>query len=66
MNYQLENGATALMIAAQHGHLAAVHSLIAAKADPNLKASNGMTAMMLANLHRHREVIDVLKKSGAR
>ena len=66
VNSQLENGATPLMLAAQHGHLGAVHSLIAANADLNLKASNGMTALMLANLYRYKEVIDLLKKAGAK
>ena len=35
--------------------MAVVHSLIAANADLNLKASNGMTALMLANLYRYKK-----------
>jgi ankyrin repeat protein len=62
----LENGATALMMAAQHGHLGAVHTLISANADLNLKASNGMTALMLANRYRYKEIIELLRKSGAK
>ena len=64
-DYQLENGATALMIAAQHGHLRAVYTLIAAKVNLNLKTSNGMTALMLAERYRFSEVAEILRKSGA-
>jgi ankyrin repeat protein len=62
----LENGATALMLAAQHGYLGAVHALIAAKADLNFRAKNGVTALALAERYRHRETIELLKKSGAK
>lgn len=66
VNYQLENGATALMLAVQNGHLGAVHSLIAANANLNIKASNGVTPLMLAERYRYREIIELLKKSGAK
>ena len=52
--------------AAEQGHLGAAYSLIAANADPNLKASNGMTAMMLANHYRYKEIVELLKKAGAK
>jgi ankyrin repeat protein len=54
------------MLAAQHGHLSVVYVLLAANADLNIKASNGATALTLANAYRHGEVVEMLKKAGAR
>lgn len=67
VNYQAESsGATPLMVAVQHGHYNATYALIAAKADLNLKAKNGMTALGFANHYRYKDIVDLLKKSGAK
>ena len=69
VNYQLENGATALMLAAQLGHLGAVHTLLAANANPNLKASNGDVpggiADLTAALSIRESVIDLNNRAYA-
>jgi len=66
VDHQLENGATALMLAAQHGHLDVIYVLLSAKADVNIEASNGATALTLANVHRHFKAVEMLKRAGAR
>ncbi len=54
------------MIASQHGHLAIVELLVAAKADVNAQNEpHGATALHLAIDTRQTEVISVLLKNGA-
>ena len=61
-----EYGRTALMLAAQGGHAAAVEALV--KHGANVEAVNegGDTALMLAKRNGHKAVVKVLKAHGAR
>ena len=61
-----DNGATALIWAAQFCPLAAVEALIAAGADVNAKARGGATPLMMAEVMQRSEVADALKKAGAK
>ena len=63
---RLENGATALMLASQIGHVGVAPALIAGKADINAKAGNGATALMLASKYRHQNLVQLLKAAGAK
>jgi len=70
---------TALMWASAEGHLDVVKTLLAAKADPNLKAhvtlmtdrknadhpSGGFTALMFATRNGHEDVVKALIEGGA-
>jgi uncharacterized protein len=70
---------TALMWASAEGHLEVVKALLAAGADPNLKAhvstiterkdadhpSGGFTALMFATRNGHADVVEALIKGGA-
>jgi len=70
---------TALMWASAEGHVEVVKALLAAKADPNLKAhvstiterknadhpSGGFTALMFAVRNGHADVVEALVKGGA-
>jgi ankyrin repeat protein len=70
---------TALMWASAEGHAEVVKALLAAKADPNLKAhvstltdrknadhpSGGFTALMFAARNGHADVVEALIKGGA-
>jgi ankyrin repeat protein len=70
---------TALMWASSEGHLEVVKTLLAAGADPNLKAhvsliterknadhpSGGFTALMFAVRNGHEDVVEALVKGGA-
>jgi uncharacterized protein len=60
-----ENG-TALMIAAAHGDTAIVKILLAKKADVNAKDSNDRTALGMAQEEQHKEIVDLLKRAGAK
>jgi uncharacterized protein len=66
VNARLGNGATALMLASQIGHVGVIQTLLAAKADVNAKAGNGATALMLASKYHRQEVATLLKEAGAR
>lgn len=52
---------TALMYAAQNGHLDTVKFLILAGANPDVKDREGKTALELAGENRHDDVVDYLK-----
>jgi ankyrin repeat protein len=61
-----DNGATALIWAAQFCPLAAVEALIAAGADVNAKARGGATPLMMAEVMQRSEIAEALKKAGAK
>ena len=60
-----EYGQTALLIAAGHGHLAAVKLLLQHKASPNTVAHGGVTAASAAAAHGHGPVLQELTDAGA-
>jgi ankyrin repeat protein len=61
---RVDQGFSALMLAARNGHLEVVRLLLAAGADVNAKSSNGDTAMMVAAGKGHTEVVQVLLAKG--
>ena len=62
----LIGGQTALMIAALHGHKAAVEELIRHGAGINRFDSNGKTALDYARQAEQMEIVELLKANGAR
>lgn len=60
-----QNGQTALMRAAHHGHSAVVRVLINHRADLNCVAKFNLTALMLAVVAGHAEIADMLVRAGA-
>jgi predicted LPLAT superfamily acyltransferase len=61
-----DNGATAVFIAAQNGHLDVVRALIEAGADVNAaRTDNGCTPVFNAAENGHLEVVRVLVEAGA-
>ena len=60
LNLANNNGLTALMLAAGHGHVEVVRVLLEAGADVNLASNNGSTASMLAAGQGHVEVVRLL------
>ena len=58
------NGATALGVAAQHGHLPVVLALLDYGADPSIaRKDNGMTALGAAITKGHEHVLAQLKRN---
>ena len=54
------------MWAADFGYTAAVQALLDAGADVNAKDKEGVTALMEAQENGHTEVVEILKKAGAK
>jgi len=65
VNVTDEHGQTALMVAADEGHVDTVKLLLQHKASPDLQNRLGGTALMLACFKGHLEVITELLKAGA-
>jgi ankyrin repeat protein len=61
-NAKMADGATALIAAAQHGHLEVVQTLVAAQADVNARATDGATALMIASQNGHSDVAEFLRR----
>ncbi len=59
-------GKTALMKAAWHGHRNLCKLLISKGADINAEDNSGDTALIIAAWHGHREVCELLISKGAR
>ena len=62
INYQRQDGATALILASQDGHYQVVELLLKEHADVNHQAQDGVTALILASENGHYQVIDLLKE----
>ena len=60
------NTYTALMSAALNGHAGVVKVLLDKGADVNVKDISGRTALKYAESKDHQDVIELLKKAGAR
>lgn len=58
-------GQSALMLAAQRGHLEAVRVLMRAGADLDRTAKFGLSALMLAVVNHHESVAAALAEAGA-
>ncbi len=61
----MQEGSTALIVAAFSGHPAVVGLLIDAKAPLNARTLHGCTALYQATVKGHTECVRVLLKSGA-
>lgn len=59
------HGQSALMLAAQRGHLEAVRVLLRAGADLDVTAKFGLSATMLAVVNGHAAIARALAKAGA-
>lgn len=57
MNKKNDNGSTALMKAAQNGHLNTLKILLQANADPTVANKDGQTAFKLAGKKNHANVV---------
>lgn len=66
VNAKNDIGSTALMLAVSNGSVAMIKALIAQGANVNAKTDDGFTALSHAKLFRRPEVIDLLKKAGAK
>ena len=62
VNFQQNNGDTALTVAAFWGHFDAARALLEIGADPLIRNGNGLTALMLAEQQGHIEVIRLLRE----
>jgi ankyrin repeat protein len=60
------DGATALILAAQNGHLEVLKLLIAKGADVNAKTKDGKTALILALKNVRQIIKEPLLKAGAK
>lgn len=65
LNYQDNQGRTALMAAAENGRLEIVKLLISKNPQVNTKDKEGKTALILALQNGHLDVIEALVKGGA-
>ncbi len=62
-----DNGSTALLWAVQLGcSPSSVQALLAAGADPNVRAKGGATPLMFAEIFKRTEIEALLRKAGAR
>jgi len=60
-----KNGLTALMLAAEKGHVSVAAALLSAGAGTDLQDNNGLTALMKAAMMGHASVVVELLRAGA-
>ena len=65
VNVTSNDGVTALMLAADEGHVNNVQLLIKASADINARDKSGKTALQYAQEKEHRVIVRLLKEHGA-
>ena len=65
INYQNEDGSTALMLASKSGHDQVVQTLISAEGNVNIQDNNGYTALMLACNTNSYIIVNYLLQTGA-
>ncbi len=65
VNAKNKLGLTALIFAAQGGHVENIGCLISEGADVNAKSKSGETALKLAETSERKDIIDLLKENGA-
>ena len=65
LNYQNEEGSTALMLASEGGYEQVIQTLVSAGANVNIKDNNGYTALMLACDTNSYTIVNYLLQSGA-
>jgi hypothetical protein len=61
-----ERESTPLIIAAGLGHIDIVRTLLQAGADANMKDEKGLTALAWALVKGHTDIVELLKKHGAK
>jgi ankyrin repeat protein len=66
VNAKNNAGFTALIYAAQGEHVENIACLIGLGADVNAKSKSGETALKFAEVSDRNDIIDLLKKNGAR
>ena len=65
VDYQNEEGRTALIFASQTGHYQVVELLLKKNADPNLQTQKGSTALTYASENGHYQVVELLLQENA-
>lgn len=65
VDHTCSQGATALCIAAQEGHVACVKSLLLGGADPHHSDRCGRTALRVAAKSGHEEIVRLLEEAAA-
>ena len=59
----MNDGTTALMLAAQDGHVEIVRLLLESGADKHLAMNDGRTALIVAPQRGHLEIVELLLES---
>ncbi|MCL2312573.1 MAG: ankyrin repeat domain-containing protein, partial [Firmicutes bacterium] len=63
INVKDKEGRTALILAAQHGHIQVTELLLNSGADVNLTENFGHTALMMAVIYAHEGIVEILTKA---
>lgn len=67
VSFKDENGSTPLMWAAENRKsVPLVKALVNAGADVNVRAKGGATPLMMAEVRQCKEIVEILKKAGAK
>lgn len=66
MNAKNNLGLTAIIFAAQGGHMDNIACLISEGADVNAKSKSGETALKFAEMTGRQDIVELLKENGAR
>ncbi|KAL8853769.1 MAG: hypothetical protein Q9221_001412 [Calogaya cf. arnoldii] len=65
VNKQDGDGATALLVAAKNGHVAAAEQLLTSDADTNIEDNSGETALHCASRNGDKAIVELLLSHGA-